>query len=134
MLAAARSTDRSRKRRWHVVVPLLSTAAGLTLCELLRGGIGPAMACLSLTAPGIVTMIAMLWALPTALLGGAAASAGIALINSTGILGGFVSPTVMGWLATTTHSLDAGLFATAAWLVGTAILVLAFVPARLVSR
>ncbi len=134
MLVAGRSADRWRERRWHVVVPLLATAAGLALCGMFRSEIGPAIACLSLAAAGIVTTIAMFWALPTAFLDGAAAAAGIALINSTGNLGGFVSPTVMGWLATTTRSLDAGLYATAAWLVGTAILVLAFVPARLVNR
>lgn len=133
MLAAGRSADRWHERRWHVVVPLVVTAAGLCLCAPLKGEIAPALACLSLAAAGIVTTIAMFWALPTAFLGGAAAAAGIALINATGNLGGFVSPTVMGWLTATTGSLDAGLYATAAWLVGTAVLVLAFVPAKLVN-
>jgi D-galactonate transporter len=134
MLLAGRSADRLRERRWHVIVPLLATAIGLFLCAQFRSDLLPAMLCLCLSASGIVTTIAMFWALPTAFLDGAAAAAGIALINSTGNLGGFVSPAVMGWLAATTHSLDSGLYATSAWLVMTALLVLVFVPARLVNR
>ena len=35
---------------------------------------------------------------PPAFLGGAAAAAGIALINAIGNLGGFVSPFIVGWI------------------------------------
>jgi len=38
------------------------------------------------------------WALPTSLLGGAAAAAGIAFINSVGNLGGFAGPFFVGWI------------------------------------
>lgn len=40
------------------------------------------------------------WTLPTLTLGEAAAAAGIGLINSCGGLGGFVGPSVVGWLLT----------------------------------
>lgn len=116
------------------MVPIVATALGLFLCAPLKADIVPAMAALCLAAAEIVAAITMFWALPTAFLGGAAAAAGIALINSVGNLGGFVSPTVMGWLAARTHSLDAGLYATSAWLLMTGALVLLFVPARLVNR
>jgi nitrate/nitrite transporter NarK len=134
MLLAGRSADRLRERRWHVIVPLLATATGLFLVSQFKSDIVPAMFCLSLAAAGIVTTIAMFWALPTSFLHGAAAAAGIALINSTGNLGGFVSPTVMGWLATSTGSIESGLYLTSIWLIATALLVVAFVPGRLVNR
>ncbi len=48
------------------------------------------------------------WAIPPIFLGGTAAAAGIALINSIGNLGGFVGPTVMGWLRGTTGDYSQG--------------------------
>lgn len=134
VLLAGWSADRLRERRWHVVVPIVATALGLFLCAPFKAEIVPALAALCLAAAGSVTAITMFWALPTTFLGGAAAAAGIALINSVGNMGGFVSPTVMGWLAARTHSLDAGLYATSAWLLMTSALVLLFVPSRLASR
>ena len=134
VLLAGRSADHFRERRWHVIVPMLCAALGLLLCVPFKADVVPAMVALCLAAAGIVTTITMFWALPTAFLGGAAAAAGIALINSVGNLGGFVSPTVIGWLTARTQSLDAGLYATSAWLLMTAMLVLVFVPGRVVDR
>jgi D-galactonate transporter len=134
VLLAGRSADYFRERRWHVIVPMVATALGLFLCAPFKADIVPAMLALCLAAAGIVTTITMFWALPTAFLGGAAAAAGIALINSVGNLGGFVSPTVVGWLSARTQSLDSGLYATSGWLLMTALLVLLFVPDRLVNR
>jgi MFS transporter, ACS family, tartrate transporter len=57
-------------------------------------------------------------------LGGTAAAAGIALINSVGNLGGFVGPTVMGWLREWSGTYSAGLLVLASALVLEAILVL----------
>jgi D-galactonate transporter len=134
VLLAGRSADHFRERRWHVIMPMVATALGLFLCAPFKAEIVPAMVALCLAAAGIVTTITMFWALPTSFLGGAAAAAGIALINSVGNLGGFVSPTVMGWLAARTQSLDAGLYATSAWLLMTAVLVAMFVPRQFVAR
>jgi len=72
--------------------------------------------------------------LVTAFLGGAGAAAGIALINCTGNLAGFVSPSVIGWLKTQTHSVSSGLFFVAAMLALSAVLVLSFIPAKVVNR
>ena len=59
----------------------------------------------------------LFWSLPTAFLGGIAAAAGIAAINSVGNLAGFVSPYVVGWLKDLTHSTEAGMYAVSAVLV-----------------
>ena len=50
------------------------------------------------------------WALPPMFLSGAAAAAGIALINSVGNLGGIVGPIAIGWAKDTTHSFAGGLY------------------------
>jgi len=55
---------------------------------------------------------------------GPGAAAGIALINSIGLLGGFLSPTVIGWTKTMTGSIQAGLFVMVGLLVAGAILLM----------
>jgi ACS family tartrate transporter-like MFS transporter len=57
-------------------------------------------------------------------LGGAAAAAGIAAINSIGNLGGFVGPALIGWIKGTTGSYTGGLLGVAAFLVTSAMVVL----------
>ena len=69
-----------------------------------------AMIGLTMAVVGVVTALPMFWALPTSFLGGTAAAAGIALVNCTGNLGGFFSPTIIGFLKTYTGTLNSGLF------------------------
>ncbi|MEO7160750.1 MAG: hypothetical protein ABIX00_09685 [Polaromonas sp.] len=54
---------------------------------------------------------ALFWSIPPTYLSREAAATGIAVISSIGILGGFVSPTLLGAIKTATGSLDAGLLA-----------------------
>jgi ACS family tartrate transporter-like MFS transporter len=63
------------------------------------------------------------WAIPPIFLGTAAA-AGIGLINAIGNLGGFVGPSVMGWLRGATGSYSAGLLVLAGVLIAESILVM----------
>jgi ACS family tartrate transporter-like MFS transporter len=49
------------------------------------------------------------WSLPTMFLSGPAAAASVALINSTGNLGGFVGPYMIGYLADRTGGFTAGI-------------------------
>jgi len=86
-----------------------------------------------LATVGILTTLPLFWSLPTAFLGGTAAAAGIALINSLGNLAGFVSPFMVGWLKDLTHSTNSGMYMLAASLVLGALLTLTM-PARLVNK
>jgi nitrate/nitrite transporter NarK len=72
---------------------------------------------LCLAATGIWSTLGPFWSLPTAFLSGTAAAAGIALVNSIGNVGGFVGPTVMGFLRQRTQGFEAGLVALAGTLV-----------------
>ena len=54
------------------------------------------------------------WTLPTAFLSGAAAAAGIAVINSIGNLAGFAGPFAMGWIKDHSGSYAGGLLLLAA--------------------
>jgi nitrate/nitrite transporter NarK len=63
------------------------------------------------------------WTLPPLFLGGSAAAAGIAVINSIGNLGGYLGPWAMGTLRDLTHSHTGGLLMLAGALVLQAALV-----------
>ena len=134
MLVVGRHADRTRERRWHVAAPALLAACGFLLCTQAGQSTVVAVAGLVLAAVGIITALPMFWALPTSFLGGTAAAAGIALINCTGNLAGFVSPTVIGVLKDYTGTLNSGLVLVAASMVMAATLVIVLVPAKLVNR
>jgi MFS family permease len=83
-----------------------------------------AIVAVTICACGVLAALPNFWSLPTAYLTGAAAAAGIALINSLGNLAGFVAPYVTGALSDATGSNRLGL-----WVVGACM-----VSAALVSR
>ena len=134
MIVVGRHADSTRERRWHVVCPVLLAACGFILCTQAGASTTIAMAGLIMAVVGIVTALPMFWSLPTSFLGGSAAAAGIALINCTGNLAGFVSPTVIGFLKSYTGTLNSGLFLVTACLVGAALLIVFLVPAKLVNH
>ena len=133
MLLFARSADKMRERRWHVIVPMLMGSTGLILSVLLSSNHYLSFAALILACMGIVSAIPLFWSLPTAFLVGAGAAAGIAAINSIANLAGFLAPYLVGWLKQLTSSTDSGMYLLAAVLViGAAITLM--VPAKLVNR
>ncbi len=134
MILTGLHSDRTRERRWHVAGPSLIAAIGFVLCT--QGSHSALLAAIgmNLAVVGVVTSIPMFWALPTSFLGGAAAAAGIALVNCTGNLGGFFSPAIIGFLKTHTGALNSGLLLIAACMLASAVLVLTLVPAKLVNR
>ena len=89
-----------------------------------------AVVCLSVAAMGILSAAPLFWGLPTAFLGGAAAAAGIATINSIGNLGGFVGPTMIGWIKDMTGSFLGGLYFVAGLLILSAVLSLVLSRSR----
>ncbi|MFC9158119.1 MFS transporter [Streptomyces bauhiniae] len=99
-----RSADRRRERRWHLVVPSLMGAVGFTLAASWSGSTALSLIALSFAAAGVLTCAPLFWSLPTAFLGGTAAAAGLALINSVGNLAGFASPYMIGALKDSTGS------------------------------
>jgi nitrate/nitrite transporter NarK len=94
---------------------------------------GIAIVCLSIAAAGVLASAPLFWSLPTSILQGVAAAAGIAAINSVGNLAGFVSPFLIGAIKDMTQSTDIALYVLSAVLVAGAAVVLSL-PARLVNR
>ena len=128
MMFTGRHSDKTRERRWHIVVPNLIAAIGFVVCALAGNNTPLSMFGLALAVSGVITGLSMFWALPTSILGGSAAAAGIALINCTGNLGGFFSPAILGYLKTITGSLNSGLYLVAACMIVSSVLILTMTP------
>jgi D-galactonate transporter len=124
MVVAARHSDRSGERRWHTAIAAFAGAAGLTIATAYAHDTVLALAALSLATAGILTTFPIFWSLPTALLGGTAAAAGIALVNSVGNLAGFASPYLVGAIRDATGSTAVGIMVLSASLLLGGLLVL----------
>lgn len=124
MVLWARHSDRTGERTWHVVLACLVAAAGLAFAGYATT-VATVLAALTLVNIGISSAKPPLWSMPTLFLSGSAAAAGIATINSIGNLGGFVGPTMIGWIKETTGSYLGGLYFVAGLLVLSAALTLA---------
>lgn len=111
MVLIGRRSDATQERRWHTAGPLFVSACGflLALWPAPAALFGPwwSLACFTVSTIGLWGMLGPFWTIPTGLLSGATAAGGIALINSVGNVGGFVGPTLVGYVrdATGSHGL-----------------------------
>jgi len=132
MVLAGQSSDRRGERRWHLVGSALIGALGLVGAAWFRTEPVAGMIAFSVAAAGILSLPPLFWTIPTTLLRGVSAAAGIAAINSVGILSGFVSPYMIGAITDATGEATIGLYVLAASLVASAGLSIAATatPAR----
>lgn len=127
MILVCRHSDRSGERRRHAVACALVGAAALATIAQTSGNLPLSLLVMSIATAGIFTLQPLFWAIATDFLGGTKAAAGtIAFINSLGLIGGFASPTMLGWVKTTTGSLSNGLYLIAALLTIGALITLRF--------
>ena len=133
MVVVGRRSDLRGERRWHIAIPAFLGAVGLFLSTTWSHNTQLAMVALTLATMGIMVVLPLFWSLPTAFLGGTAAAAGIAMINSLGNLAGFVGPYLIGFLKDATQSTNSGMFLLTAFMILGGLLTLS-VPARLVNR
>lgn len=118
----SRRSDRTGNRVWHASTSMVLAAVGLLGAGfLLPVNAVLSMIFLTLAAMGIYSAIAPFLAMPSAALTGAAAAAGLAMVNSLGNLGGFVAPYAVGILNDSTSSSQSGLVFLAACLAVTGL-------------
>ena len=124
MIAWARLSDAHGERIRHIVQPALLAAASLAAAALLGTSLWSVLA-LTLATIGIYAALVVFWTLPQSFLGGTAAAGAIALVNSIANLGGFLGPTIVGYLkmATGTYGVAMGFFAVG--LIMTVVVILA---------
>jgi D-galactonate transporter len=100
-----RHSDLTGERRWHLTLAAAVGAVALA-ASAIPGIPGPAgIAALTIASSALMCQFAVFWALPTAILAGSAAAAGIAWINSIGNLAGYASPHAVGFIRDQTHSM-----------------------------
>ena len=116
-----------------ILVSMAVLLFGIVAVAAGSGNVTLAMIGLTVATMGVMTTLCQFWCLPTAVLAGAAAATGVAVVNSVGNLAGFVSPYVIGWIIDKTHSTDLGVYTLAACLSIGGLLVLAL-PKRLVNH
>jgi MFS family permease len=122
MFLWSRHADRTREHVWHVAIPLLLGGLAIPMALYLRHPVA-VMVPVVIAAMGIFAALPVFWALPSRFLTGAAAAAGIGLINSLGNLGGFAAPYATGALEDLTGTNKAGMWAVGVLLVLGSILV-----------
>lgn len=128
MVVVGYSSDKRGERRWHSAVPAVIGTIALALAASTTH-LGASLLCMTVATAGMWVAYTVFWAIPSDYLKGEVAAGGIALINTIGLLGGFFSPTIIGWARTATGSLAAGLYVMVGLLLlGAVLLFLIRVP------
>jgi MFS family permease len=103
-------SDRKMERNFHAAIPAACAGLALVSCALLRDPVA-ILAALTFGITGVFCYVAVFWAVPSAMLTGPAAAAGLALINAIANLGSFAGPYFIGWVKDHTGSFSAGIVA-----------------------
>ena len=119
--------DRSGQKAYTLIFALALGVIGMTASLYFRS-LGLALFWITIGLIGTNSARTVFFAIPQLFLSGVAAAGGLAFINAVGAFGGFVGPSMVGWLRQETGSFDAGLAGMAAFLV------LAIVIATILKR
>src|SRR5690606_25300676 len=87
-----------------------------------------------IAATGIIASFGIFWIFPARVLTGAAAAAGVALINSVGQIGGLIAPYMVGKVKEVTGSASMGLYTIALTCAVTALLIAYAMPRKIRFR
>ena len=103
-----RHSERVGEKTWHIVLPVALGAACLVGSVMVSGDAAAdnalRFALLCVAAACIFSAQPIFWTLPSSFLRGSSAAAGLAVINATGNLGGFVAQNVVPWIKDRTGS------------------------------
>ena len=128
MLVNGWHSDRAGERRWHASVPLVF--AGVAYLLIGSGSsFSISMTLLVLGGGLYFSYYPAFWSMPTMILTETAAAASFGMINSIGLIGGFIGPYAVGWLNDRTGSLSAAfLLIAVCYLLAGTVLALIKVP------
>ncbi|MFM0176322.1 MFS transporter [Paraburkholderia sediminicola] len=120
----SRDATKRGVKAWHIGIPALIGALSIPLALYMRSPT-TSIAVVTITACAIFAALPNFWALPARFLSGAAAAAGIALINTIGNLAGFMAPYITGLVKDATGSYQAPMFIVGAFLLTSSVLAFA---------
>ena len=103
-------SDLKMERNWHAAIPAACAGLALISCAVLKDPVA-ILAALTLGITGVFCYVSVFWAVPSAMLTGPAAAAGLALINAVANTGSFAGPYLVGWIKNTTGSFSLGIVA-----------------------
>ncbi len=103
------NSDRKQERKWHLIAGNLLGSGGFIIAGSNPDSLTWALFGMTVASMGVHATFGPFWALKTTLLAPGIAAIGIALINSMGNLGGFMGPSITGFLKQQTGSLSLGL-------------------------
>ena len=124
MVVFARHSDRTRERRGHIIGAAVVGGVAFAASAGVQSLTG-SLVTLSLAMLGLAAMFGPFWALATSRVEGVGAAAAIALINAVGNTGGFVGPSLVGYILDRTHSFGLGMVVVGAILAIVPFIVLA---------
>ncbi len=135
MLAWGWLSDWMGERRWNLFWACTLSTVGLVVAGMTMGTWW-SLAGMCVATAGFYGTKGPFWSMPSMMLTGTAAAAGIAWINSIGNVGGAVGPALVGWIKDFTGSYSGGLYGLAAF-TGVSALIAAFalhIPRRVPVR
>jgi ACS family tartrate transporter-like MFS transporter len=104
------SSDHFKERRLHAMGPLIMGSVALAILPSTQGNLWMTMISLMIAFTGFKAYMPAFWSLPSMFLTEGAAASSVGMINSIGNLGGFLGPTIMGYVSSTKGSFSGGLY------------------------
>jgi MFS transporter, ACS family, tartrate transporter len=101
-------SDLKMERNWHAAIPAACAGIALISCAVLEDPVA-VMTALTFGITGVFCYVAVFWAVPSAMLTGPAAAAGLALVNAIANIGSFIGPYLVGWIKDQTGSFSLGI-------------------------
>ena len=130
MIWWGRRSDRKQERRWHLMLPMLLSAAGW-ICTAASSNPVLQLLGICMASAGSYTAMSIFWTTPDQALSFKAQAIGIAVINATGNISSALNPVIVGWLKDATHSFSAGLmYAAVLLLIGAAVVMILPIDGR----
>ncbi|MBW5286731.1 MFS transporter [Burkholderia gladioli] len=108
MYVFGRRSDRTGERRWHGAALGWIGAAALAGAVTLHAGAVLALIFMTVATACLFAAYSIFWSIPPESFDGADSAGAIAVINTIGLIGGFVSPSVIGGLRGATGSTAPG--------------------------
>jgi ACS family tartrate transporter-like MFS transporter len=117
LVVAARHSDKTNERVWHVVIPVGTGGVVFILMPFVSSSAALSIALLCIASAGLFAFTGPFWAIIQQQFVGYRAALGIAAVNSLGAGGGLVAPYVFGLLTKSTGGTTAGVVYLGAGLV-----------------
>lgn len=130
MVLVGRHSDRTLERRWHAAGAEFFAAGCLVALSFVTGNPYLVIVFLALMTAAHYSGLTVFYSIPSIYLSGPGSASGIAMVTTIGSFAAATSPAMLGWIKTTTGSLDLGLQLSAGIVVLGGLILLVGIPAK----